>query len=873
MTIGRRRQAHFAFVMAIAAFGILAFGGLAARVAADCPDEWYPIFGVTPGTNGEARAATLWDPDGDGPLPPQPVVGGLFSSAGGIGVNRIARFDGNIWLPFGSGSPTGVSGNVLALTTWDSDGVGPLAPSLVAAGEFTHAGGTMVNRIAVWNGSAWQSLGGGFASFRVSSIVSWDPDDSGPMTPRLVAGGVFSTTTAGATVNRVAMWDGAAWQPLGNGFASGDTAALCVYDPDGSGPMQSRLVAGGTWTVSGMTTVNRVAWWDGVAWQPFGTGLNDVLIGLTAWDSDGPGPLGDQVVAIGGFSSAGGTSVVKIARWDGSAWHALSSGIGSTPFCIGTWDPDASGPMPPEVVVGGSFTFAGGPGINRMARWNGSAWQSFGTGMPSGIVYALTNWDPDESGPLISAPLAVGNITTAGTRQVSNVASWQGSDWRPLGNGINASVTSLTKWDSDGPGPLKADLVAAGGFTIASGKTVNRIARFDGVEWHPLATGLNGSVWEVTTWDPDGGGPLNDEVVAVGDFLMAGSTTVNRVARFDGIQWQSFGAGIGAHLGAVTVWDLDGPGGNPGKVIVGGTFSEAAGQPGNRVAMWDGNAWQRMSDGFIDEVMSLAAFSPTGNPADTRIYAGGSFGLGGAPPFSLIAQWNGSTWESMHQGVDSYPLAMTVANDGAGPLVAGGAFNLAHNATIASRVAAWSGASWINMAFQPGLTSDTGSGAVYGLTSWDPDGPGPLSEQIIAGGGFDRTVSGPTPVLNSIGRWDGNSWEPLGEGMNDSALVDAVISWDPDGDGPQSDVLVAAGIFITAGGLPGTHISALLPCDPPCSPCDVNCDGSINGLDVQAFVDVVIGGGIPCSACGGDANGDTLVDYGDVADFIECLMM
>lgn len=873
MTIGRGIQSRFRIALVAGVLGTLAFGGLATSVAADCPDEWYPIFGVTPGTNAEARAATLWDPDGDGPQLLQPVIGGMFNSAGGIGVNRIARFNGDMWLPLGSGASVGVSGTVLALTTWDSDGPGPLPPRLVAAGEFTHAGGSLVNRIAIWDGSAWQSLGGGFASFRVSSVVSWDPDDTGPMTPRLVAGGLFSTTTAGATVNRVAMWDGTAWQPMGNGFASGDTAALCVYDPDGSGPASSRLVAGGTWTMSGATSVNRIAWWDGSVWQPFGSGLNDLLIGMTAWDSDGTGPLGDEIVAIGAFTTAGGTSALHIARWNGSGWNPLSSGIGSTPFSVSTWDPDASGSMPPEVVVGGSFTFAGGPGINRMARWNGSSWQSFGTGMPSGIVYALTNWDPDGTGPLISAPVAAGVIATAGTRQVSNVASWQGSDWRPLGNGINASVTSLIKWDKDGPGPLNAEIVAGGGFTIASGKTVNRIARFDGVEWHPLATGLSGGVWDLTTWDPDGGGPLNDEILAVGDFLMAGPTTVNRVARFDGTQWHPFGAGIGAHLETVTVWDLDGPGGAPGQVIVGGSFSEASGHPGNRVAIWDGSAWQRMSDGFISDVFSLATFSPTGNPADTRVFAGGSFGVGGAPPFSLIAQWNGATWESMHQGVDSHVRAMTVSGNGTGPLVVGGAFNLAHNATIASRVAAWSGNSWVNMAFQPGLTSDTGSGVVYGLTSWDPDGSGPLEEQIIAGGGFTRTVSGPVPELNSVARWDGDSWEPLGEGMNDGALVDALVSWDPDGAGAQSAMLVAAGNFLTAGGLPGTHISALRACGPPCNSCDANCDGAIDGLDVQALINIVIGGGIPCSACAGDANGDTSVSFEDVADFIQCLIM
>jgi hypothetical protein len=46
------------------------------RARAQCPDEWFPIFGVPPGTNGQAFAATLWDPDGSGPQAAQLIAGG-----------------------------------------------------------------------------------------------------------------------------------------------------------------------------------------------------------------------------------------------------------------------------------------------------------------------------------------------------------------------------------------------------------------------------------------------------------------------------------------------------------------------------------------------------------------------------------------------------------------------------------------------------------------------------------------------------------------------------------------------------------------------------------------------------------------------------
>ncbi|MCG3127722.1 MAG: hypothetical protein CHACPFDD_02592 [Phycisphaerae bacterium] len=56
-----------------------------------------------------------------------------------------------------------------------------------------------------------------------------------------------------------------------------------------------------------------------------------------------------------------------------------------------------------------------------------------------------------------------------------------------------------------------------------------------------------------------------------------------------------------------------------------------------------------------------------------------------------------------------------------------------------------------------------------------------------------------------------------------------------------------------------------------CCPCDVNCDGSINGFDVDPMVVLLSGGGTPCSPCAGDANGDGSVNGFDVDPFVDML--
>lgn len=56
-----------------------------------------------------------------------------------------------------------------------------------------------------------------------------------------------------------------------------------------------------------------------------------------------------------------------------------------------------------------------------------------------------------------------------------------------------------------------------------------------------------------------------------------------------------------------------------------------------------------------------------------------------------------------------------------------------------------------------------------------------------------------------------------------------------------------------------------------CTPCDANCDGSVNATDVEPFVELLLGGNEPCGECSGDTNEDGSVDLSDVEAFIECL--
>jgi hypothetical protein len=216
-------------------------------------------------------------------------------------------------------------------------------------------------------------------------------------------------------------------------------------------------------------------------WQTFASGgqigvNTGSVLATTVWNGD--------LIAGGEFTTAGGQTVNRIARWDGSEWHPFTSdgqiGVDNKVHALTVWNGD--------LIVGGLFTTAGGQTVNRIARWDGEAWHSFTSGGEIGVdgfgVLALTEWN----GNLIAG----GFFTTAGGQTVNHIARWDGSAWRAsiAGGeiGVNNIVNALTVWNGFP--------VAAGQFTTAGGQTVNRIATWQACP-NRGACCVNGVVIEV----------------------------------------------------------------------------------------------------------------------------------------------------------------------------------------------------------------------------------------------------------------------------------------------------------------------------------------------------------------------------------------
>lgn len=700
-------------VLVVAGRFSTAGGTAAGNIAVWDGAEWRPLGG---GLDGDVYGLSTYDADGPGPRAPALIAGGDFSTSSGMTVNHVSLWDGETWRAIGQGT----NGTVFALTSWDPDDDGPAPPRIVAAGYFDSVDGFPASNIAAWDGMSWSPMGGGLNNI-VRGLVAWDSDGSGPLKSRLVAGGAFSLPGEVAT-RHVAQWDGMTWQAMGPGLSL-PVGALSTWDPDGPGSMDAQLLAAGGYPGSAFGRVDR---WDGAGWRTAGSSFAGSVNAMTSWDADDAGPLPPEIAVGGRFDRLGGLAAKHVALWNGRAWRLVESGLDRTVLALTTWDPDGSGPVAEQLVAGGLFSTAGGGAAASIAGWTDSGWHSFGDGFDA-AVNAVISFDPDEDGPQL--PILV--AASAG-----HVSAWGGDTWVSQGPLVSGAVHALAVWDPDQDGPLAKQLVAAGGFVYSSGAQLNRVARLDSGSWLPIGGGIGGgAVYALLVWDSDGSGPLQDMLVVGGRFTTAGGAAANNIALWDGAAWESLDAGTDNSVNALSVWDPDGSGGEGAQLVAGGTFSSAGSAPANHIARWDGMDWHPigtgLGEGAATAVYAVTSWDPDGpGPSPAQIIAGGDFLQAEGATANHIARWDGSAWQPLGGGFDGLSgvipsievRSLVVWNSGgAGPmheqLVAGGGFTLA-DGRPSSNVALWSAELSGDMNCDCALTVSDIAGFVLAITSW-----------------------------------------------------------------------------------------------------------------------------------------------------------
>lgn len=310
---------------------------------------------------------------------------------------------------------------------------------------------------------------------------------------------VGNFTDSGITpANNIALWNGNAFEALGDGVY-GDITCAAIIGHD--------IYVGG----SGLSTAyTDIAKWDGAEWSY-----------STAFDGNFPQVntlfVHNDTLYAGGIVSGfiGSDDVVK--RLDNGSWTTLGSALNNIVRTLGWHDG--------QLVVGGDFTAlqnGGGTNLNHVARLNGGDWGPLASGLPDPVNELL-----DVNGTLYAA----GNIRMNGSyrfglaRFPENGTAWEelmenAANYINTGNSDDASIFAL---DHDG-----TSLYIGGDFAINTGTvTGSHVARFEGVAdgFTPYAN-LNSLVSSLTHNSQMG-------LVAGGLFTENGTTYVNHVGHSD----------------------------------------------------------------------------------------------------------------------------------------------------------------------------------------------------------------------------------------------------------------------------------------------------------------------------------------------------
>lgn len=518
---------------------------------------------------------------------------------------------------------------------------------------------------------------------------------------------------------------------------SGVNGEVYVVKKDASG----NLYIGGDFSSVNGIVCKFIAKFDGTNWTALGSGMNGPVYDITF--------LGSDLYAGGNFTTAGGVSTNYISKWDGSSWSALGSGINGAVYSltvIGT-----------DLYAGGNFSTAGGVTVRMVGKWNGASWSALGSGSNVGAdhwVFALAN---DGTNLYIG-----GYFTTVanGAVAANRVAKWNGTNWSALGGGLDNTVNSMA--------------VDASNNLYVGGVFANRIQKWNGTSWSAMGTAANSYIYSVAT---DG-----TNVYAQGGFTTIGGVSANYVAKWNGSTWSALSTGLnssgtnyhnlyhdgtdlyiggsfitagGNVINRLAKWNglsfskvgTDAVSGNGlngsvkavirigSDLYVGGAISQAGTATGFGVYKWDGTSWSRVGVTFNSSVYDLAV------DAGGTLYAAGNFtDVGGDANADYIVKWDGSAWVKLHNSPpNQYIEYLTVSGNN---VYAAGWFS-SIGGISASRFAYWNGTSWVSMS--NGAPS-MGGGTILCLEKDD-------NGNIYLGGSFNGTAG-----KYSLVRWDGTTW-------------------------------------------------------------------------------------------------------------------
>ncbi|MBE2217905.1 MAG: T9SS type A sorting domain-containing protein [Ignavibacteria bacterium] len=252
--------------------------------------------------------------------------------------------------------------------------------------------------------------------------------------------------------------------------------------------------------------------------------------------------------------------------------------------------------------------------------------------------------------------------------------------------------------------------------------------------WEPLGSGTtngngtNGHVYAITSF--------NGKIIFGGSFTQAGGVNAQNIAQYDPATntWSPISTGITGEVKALTV--------RGSELIAGGEFNQAGITAVNNIANWNGSNWLALGSGVSGEVLALTLYSGD-------LIAGGNFTSAGGGSANNIAKWNGTTWSALGSGLTGSGDRVNALTLHQGNLIAAGRFTSSGPSSM-SNIAKWNGSSWSQ------INSSSFSDDINAVISFNGD--------LYAGGHFDH-VGGND--IKYLARYNGSNWSQPGGGLDD----------------------------------------------------------------------------------------------------------
>ncbi|HYV93669.1 MAG TPA: T9SS type A sorting domain-containing protein [Chitinophagales bacterium] len=219
-------------------------------------------------------------------------VAGSFDTVNGI-VNStdIIKWNGTQWETVGGGAGSDSYLGTILLEVFNNE--------LYAFGDFIDMGGSGANYLARWNGSTWNTV-----PFSIANV--WSVYDMKAWNNSLFLTGYFSSIN-GVTAQGIAQWDGTTWSSVDGSMGvqqSGST--LGIYN--------NQLCVGGSFNqIGGVSCPYGIASWDGSSWHDASNGVNSSSNYLTSFTE-----YNNELWASGYFYPSIGSRYLM--HWDGNVW-------------------------------------------------------------------------------------------------------------------------------------------------------------------------------------------------------------------------------------------------------------------------------------------------------------------------------------------------------------------------------------------------------------------------------------------------------------------------------------------------------------------------------------------------------------------------